>query len=78
VSAIAKSTIMEKIFPKNIKACHAVVIIYPPDEDLILQVLSEMTVSILSEFEFCIRCISSVFKKLGIRLVFSMYQGTHS
>ena len=78
MSTIAKSTIMEKMFPKNIKACHAIVFIYPLDVDIILQILSEMTVSILSEFEFCIRCISSVFKKLGIRLVFSMYQGTHS
>lgn len=73
-----KSTIMEKIFPKNIRACHAIDFTYPLDVDIMLQIFSVITVKILSEFEFCIHWISSSFKKVGSHLAVSMYHGTHN
>ncbi len=49
---MAKSTIMEKIFQKNIRACHAILFTYPLEVDMMLHILSVIAVKILSEFEF--------------------------
>ena len=54
VRTIVKSIMMEKIFPKKIKACHAIHFTYPLEVDIILHMLSEITVKTLSESEFCI------------------------
>ena len=65
------------MFPKMTKACHAMVLMYPLDVDIILQIFSVITFKILSEFEFCIRWINSLFKKVGIRFAHWIYPGTH-
>ena len=49
---MAKSTIIEKIFQKKTKACHAILFTYPLEVDIILHMLSVIVVSIVSESEF--------------------------
>jgi hypothetical protein len=78
VRIMAKSTMMENMFPKKISACHAIHFTYPLEVDIMLHMFSVTTVKILSESEFCIRWINSSFKKAGIQLAHSMYHGTHN
>ena len=52
---MAKSTMIENIFPKKISACHAIHFTYPLEVDITLHMFSVITVSILSEFEFWVR-----------------------
>ena len=75
---MAKSTMIEKIFPKKIRACHAIHFTYPLEVDIILHIFSVTTVKTLSESEFCIHWINSSFKKEGIQLAHSIYHGTHN
>lgn len=53
VSTIAISAIMENIFQKKTNACHAIVFTYQLEVDMILHILSVITVKMLSVFEFC-------------------------
>ena len=69
---------IENILPKKIRACHAIHFTYPLEVDIILHMFSVTTVKTLSESEFCIRWISSSFKKDGSQFAHSIYQGTHS
>ena len=75
---MAKSTMIENIFPKKISACHAIHFTYPLEVDIILHIFSVITVKTLSESEFCIHWISSSFKKDGIQFAHSTYHGTHN
>ena len=75
---MAKSTMIENIFPKKIRACHAIHFTYPLEVDITLHILSVTTVKTLSESEFCIRWINSSFKKDGIQFAHSTYHGTHN
>jgi hypothetical protein len=52
VSTIAPSTIMVKIFQKMVKACHAIVFMYPLDVVIMHHIFSVIAFKILSEFEF--------------------------
>ena len=52
VRTIAISAIIEKIFQKKMKACHAILFTYPLEVDIMLHMLSVTTVKILSELEF--------------------------
>jgi hypothetical protein len=49
---MAKSTMIEKIFPKKIRACHAIHFTYPLEVDIMLHIFSVTTVKTLSESEF--------------------------
>ena len=55
---MAKSTMIEKIFPKKIRACHAIHFTYPLEVDIILHIFSVTTVKTLSESEFSKTIIS--------------------
>ena len=48
----SKSTMIEKIFPKKIRACHAIHFTYPLEVDIMLHIFSVIAVNILSESEF--------------------------
>ncbi len=75
---MAKSIMIENIFPKKIRACQAIHFTYPLEVDIMLHIFSVITVKMLSESEFCIRWINSSFKKAGIQLAHWIYHGTHN
>ncbi len=75
---IAKSAIRTKIFQNMLKACHAIILRYPLDVDIILQILSRIIITKLSVFEFCSHSITCPFMNDGNRLIWSMNQGNHN
>ena len=78
VSIIAKSAIRTKIFQNILRACQAITFRYPLDVDIILQILSRTTNTILSVLEFWSHSITCSFINQGNRPICSINQVNHS
>ena len=75
---MAKSAIRTKIFQNILKACHAIILRYPLEVDIILQMLSRIMITKLSVLEFCNRSMSCSFINHGSQLICSMNQFNHN